>query len=405
MGDFHINPYLAPSNQTPINAPISNVAGPIHNMSAVEISGGDVLVVWTQLDTATDTIRIRQGLCPTPLDFIDTPNSVVFQKDLVTIFDSTGVGLEEDGRAGAAHMQLGPDGNLWLSIWARSDVYTFDPSFDPFPGPQYGAWVYRSTDEGATWDHVSTLSLTFNQLGWGYGFGVWMIPGEIVEIPAGWPDAGRWVMMHNNCGNYFGAILVGSGIYISDDQGVTWTRTQSYTVVYGDSHQRNISLRPSDQAVYVNWEADGVLGLTTRFFYSIDSGATWVEYYAEAASANPTPMFVNGCMNTWDNGERFWLVRRTTWEMFRALGAVPTYPNNDWLELRDWAFVTGLNPGTQDHTIVQHVGAYAAIMADNQVLGLQEQQPGIPQVLSRAFCSGDEPFECSDVPADCLDCA
>ena len=130
-----------------------------------------------------------------------------------------------------------------------------------------GTGVLKSTDAGATWTRVNNTTLPS--------------PGSTVKIEVDPTNANRvylvqYLQYNGNTTN----TTFASGVFVSTDGGVNWTRTFAGLV-------RDLAIKPNDPntlfigARRVDAPSVGVPGL----FKSIDGGNTWLQVYASPFGA------------------------------------------------------------------------------------------------------------------------
>ncbi len=130
-----------------------------------------------------------------------------------------------------------------------------------------GTGVLKSTDGGQTWTRVSNSTLP--------------APGTTVKLEVDPTNPNRvYLLQYQNYDGNPGNILAPSGVFISTDGGINWTRTFAGLV-------RDLAIKPNDpNTIYIGVRrADapnvGVPGL----YKSIDGGNTWLIVYPSTFGA------------------------------------------------------------------------------------------------------------------------
>ena len=295
---------------------LDNSEGNIIASSAVVLGDSRVLVVWAQEIDADTSVEIRQGYATDIDAFLASSSAVVYDKTLVAVNEGTA-----DGNGSNAGISIGPDGDIYMGIWGRSDDNDFHADFENFP-ETYGSWLYKTNDDGATWEWVANFLEGYNKLGWAYGFGSSIMPSQIFEVPVGVPNAGRWIMTNQYGSSYYGAFRAGNAIHTSDDNGITWIMREAYANVYGGGFQNGIAHYPGDDNLYVHVQGPGVSGRKTYLMYSDDGGTSW-NTYQEISAASPAPqLFHGGPWATRDGGDVMWMFSASNgqiWEVSKTL--------------------------------------------------------------------------------------
>jgi photosystem II stability/assembly factor-like uncharacterized protein len=129
----------------------------------------------------------------------------------------------------------------------------------PPPGP--GAWIYRSRDEGATWQPVPTTGLPENNLG---RIGVAVAPAT--------------------CGQRVLAIM-NQGLFRSDDGGNTWRRITTDPRIIGNDYFSRVFVDPKDP--------DSVYVAQTSMYRSGDGGQTFQAWYGAPSGDDVHVLWIN----------------------------------------------------------------------------------------------------------------
>jgi hypothetical protein len=270
----------------PVIAPI--VAGHATvRSSGVELSDGRVLHVWEEnKGSSPRSGYVHLGYCSDVETYLTVDDSVTFDRTLVTNTDNSS-GSSGTGFGVWTAICRGPDGAIWLhhacfggdntGDWTA--VVSYDASMDAPPSPYTTrSMLWRSVDEGATWQYVThfpqSIGLTSRNIG---GNGSSMI-GGIEVVPSGFPHAGRWLTTAASAHNYFGAPVWSGAIYASDNAGATWTRV--LPVVTSGSNGNYVSAGSygfaSNGCIYLRSHGNiGIVGQLNRWHQSCDGGDTW----------------------------------------------------------------------------------------------------------------------------------
>ncbi len=136
--------------------------------------------------------------------------------------------LFQDNMTGIADMVMDP-GNprvLYAAMWHPLDRVFFSNSGKPVTGPD--AWIYKSTDEGSTWERL-----------------------DADGMPSGkWGRTGLVVAPGNHGKRVFA--IVAQGLYRSDDGGANWRQITDDPRVVGNSYFSRVFVDPKDpDTVYV----------------------------------------------------------------------------------------------------------------------------------------------------------
>ncbi|MGA8145760.1 MAG: hypothetical protein WB987_17880 [Candidatus Acidiferrales bacterium] len=151
--------------------------------------------------------------------------------------------LYKDDLTGVADLCADPQNPrvLYASLWHPTDFFAGDD------GPEKpNSWVYKSTDQGATWKELAYTG--FPKAPWDR-VGVAVAPG--------------------NHGQRVFAILT-QGLYRSDDSGATWRQITKDTRVIGNAYFAPVYVDPRN--------ADMVYVMQTSLYRSTDGGQTFASY-------------------------------------------------------------------------------------------------------------------------------
>jgi len=130
----------------------------------------------------------------------------------------------------------------------------------------FGSGVLRSTDAGSTWTRVSNATLPDK--------------GQAMKILIDPANPNKVFLAQMNFLDAANNISFVSGIYVSNDGGVNWTRTLNCSV-------RDLAIHPANpQIVYagVSFRPNGIPGL----YKSIDGGQTWNNVFASPYASSQT---------------------------------------------------------------------------------------------------------------------
>ena len=130
----------------------------------------------------------------------------------------------------------------------------------------FGTGILKSIDAGATWSRVNNNSFPDR--------------GNSVAIQVDPADADRVYVAQYNSNNAATGGTFGSGVYVSTNGGVAWTRTLSGLA-------SDLVIHPSNsQILYAGMRftfgAEGLAGL----YKSVDAGASWIRVYDSPYTAN-----------------------------------------------------------------------------------------------------------------------
>jgi photosystem II stability/assembly factor-like uncharacterized protein len=159
--------------------------------------------------------------------------------------------LSRPDATGAADLSPDPDrsGQVFAALWHRN----FDESFDEAASAKPDGWLYKSNDEGSTWEPLQGK-------GWPTG-GVGRI-GVAVSPQT----RGQRVFA-----------IVSEGLFRSDDGGANWQRVTTDPRIVGNSYFSRVFVDPRN--------ADIVYVVQTSLYRSTDGGKTF-EAFAGAPSGD-----------------------------------------------------------------------------------------------------------------------
>jgi photosystem II stability/assembly factor-like uncharacterized protein len=151
----------------------------------------------------------------------------------------------DDDFSGISDMVADPDNPrvLYAGMWHPRDFRT-----PPTPGEEkeQNAWIYKSTDEGSTWDKLPGTGLPDGPLG---RLGLAVAPG----------DRGRRVFL-----------IASRGLFRSDDAGKTWTKITTDPRITGNEYICHVYADPKNH--------DVVYVMQTTTYRSSDGGKSFVAY-------------------------------------------------------------------------------------------------------------------------------
>lgn len=165
------------------------------------------------------------------------------------VFKSTNGGktwrkvLSREDATGAADLCFNPDNpaEVFAALWHRNP-----DSFEQLSSPQPDGWLYRSTDEGSTWELAQGNGWPSGSVG---RIGVVVAPGT----------QGRRVYT-----------IVSEGLFRSDDAGANWRRVTTDPRIVGSSYFSRVFVDPRNPDVlYV---------AQTSLYRSHDGGKTFEAY-------------------------------------------------------------------------------------------------------------------------------
>jgi len=391
-----------------------NVGHAIRQSSGVVLPDGRVLHIWYEgKSTNVRSGYLMLGYAPDVFTYLTVNGSVVYDRTLVTNLENTSGSLGQ-GHLVWGNVSRGPDGALWLlhacfggdNLGNWSSVVTYGPTMQPPPEPYVTrSMIWRSTDEGDTWQYVTAMPQSVSLVSRNReGDPVRVCLGGIEIVPAGFPNAGRWLCTAASAHNYFGARVWSGAIYASDDNGASWFRV--LTGGAGGADGTYISAGSyafgSDGCIYVRSMGNyGVIGRANGWWRSCDGGTTWAQTQPNYPTPNPPDE---------NTGAGPWL---TIDGPNRIAGVAPRPPfrsdinvrirENDlltdpvpfWNEAGTLAtpdtytmtFDTGL-PGTGGMVLRHLDSTWAGLWHVNQLLGLPLASEPIPNVDNYVDCGG-----------------
>lgn len=239
--------------------------------TAVALSDGSTLLCGvTQLGVWTATV-------PTITDLLTDDDTATNPVELIHL---TASGLVTSTLY--ARVFLGPtaDPVPWLVVSNRDgggtltlDASIEDPTnMDAGPDTQ-GIWLWRTGDDGATWDLVSEVWYHDNG-GTDYNTGFlqnWKVSGTLTDAL----DTGTALVIAGGY-RYTDATDAYWGAFYSTDDGATWTRgTQRFTSLRGFQGSTHLSWYDGN----LRWQsrAPNILGQVGRYMKSTDDGSTWTD--------------------------------------------------------------------------------------------------------------------------------
>lgn len=337
--------------------------------SYVALNDGSVGVVLSYVGGVggARTGKIVWGTCPTPAALF-TPGSVTIGPTLMEQTAFNHVGFE-------ASINRGPDGDLYLVVWVLREA-TLVPG--PLPLPAYpGTYVYRSSDEGATWTaHGTVQAYTTSYAGGSFGgFGD---TGEIY-----YSDTGRWIVPFGRIYNYFGASRGSTGIAVSDDFGATWTITLATSNAYSTASSRQIAYNTVDGFLYFCIRRSQ--NPNFRWLYSNDDGTTWTDF-ASANFFSGDPMLNHEMTGIASPGGFTWFagqngVRASAHEITTSLPAT-----TDPVLLETWE---NFDAGAHGMGIQPVGGGLWAFIDETEIIAFDEPSAPIPVVGNYVECELD----------------
>ena len=240
---------------------------------------------------------------------------------------SLGTGVYKSTDAGRTwrHMGLGEGGPTRMS---RIVVHPHDPdivyvgALGHAHGPQQARGVFRTTDGGESWEHVLFVDENTG--------------ASSIEMDPSNPRrlfAGMWTVEVHTWGRESGG--EGSGVYLSDDGGDSWTKLEGDGLPVLPVGKTDICLTPADpNRVYALIETgDGVPwhGRETEsgeFWRSLDGGSTW-ELMNHSRDLGGRTAYYNNCFVSPDDPDEVYF---QTSGLSRSLDGGATYVNHQGLQ-------------------------------------------------------------------------
>ena len=224
---------------------------------------------------------------------------------------------------------------LSISCIAQSGNTIYVGTGEAFNGAHPGNGVYKSTDNGATWSHLSSTSIpTIITPGGNFP---WSLVADIAVDPTNpdhvyasldnsgltesrdggltWSEpAGILNNTNSGCvkigndGNLIYAVINGNKIWRSNDAGVTWTHlTQSGNPLstfpaMSITTRTQIAIAPSDNN-YTYLSCNSASGCISGVFKTVDGGISWSQILGAGSSADPMaqPGGGSGCQGWYDH--------------------------------------------------------------------------------------------------------
>src|ERR1051325_5400449 len=278
--------------------------------------------------------------------------------------------LFKDERTGIVDMNAAPDNPLVL--YAASAQFRFDPSDTRAPAPE--SHIFKSTDEGASWQQVGETGLPEKQRG---RIGVAVAPGA----------NGQRVYA-----------IMNQGFFRSDDGGVKWQQSTSDPRVVGSGYFSRVYSDPKN--------ADVVYVMQTSTYRSTDGGKTFAAFKGEPSGEDDHVLWIDpddsrrmlmgtdqGAVITLNDGKTWteWF-NQPTGEMYHVTtdnafpyrlyaaqqdsGSVAVLSRSDFGQItyRDWfsagAFESGhIAPDPLNENFVYSLGWYGTVMRLDRTTG------------------------------------
>ena len=352
----------------------------IRGGSAVVRSDGTVLVCWSESLNTANTQTLWLGVAPSVFDFLTVTDSVVPITSLIASTHVLGVRASSGVWGSICH---GPDGDIWLVANNSSSAanLVWDGSIQqPTVGHPWGSHSWKSSDEGATWDYVSEMPWSLSNLETlqnESGLGEDCIPGDILEMPSG-----RWVVMNGVWSNFFIANNVpAGGIFVSDNQGASWSLQYTYGSFNGGSLQRQFSRFNGE--IKGGQMSGGGPGFPTGFLESNNNGTSFSLWQAMPLGGG-CQFEGAGSINTLNNESQMALSLSSGSgvELWTASQQDPLTPcgaivANNWTLQATYTSTAGQHL-LDRRTIWQPLGAgYAALIRNNGVVPFTTLTPGV----------------------------
>ena len=283
----------------PVTGAISTSGVDGEHFSGVELASGEWLVAWSEKigsGTYPDRATFSIGKAPDWTTLVGQDDSV----DPTTIVDLITV---SDGATNQAYgtIMYGPDGSLFLVLrLVNNNTFTYHASFET-PTRVIGVemFLYRSDDEGDTWDHVfdfTGANVNFSTDGEGFGSGP-SNASEMVEIPG----TSTWVISIPEHSAYVTSFSTGQCIWYSTDSGASWTKSNAESVsVYDNWPTRNFGW--SNDNLWF-WDNYNVPSAQQNLWWSPD-GITWDVQLKGSAENSAIP--IGGDTHLWVNRSGDW---------------------------------------------------------------------------------------------------
>jgi photosystem II stability/assembly factor-like uncharacterized protein len=169
--------------------------------------------------------------------------------------------LYKDTETGAQNIEAAPDNPsvLFATLWTRpEDPFSMD---EPEKKKQQDAAIYKSTDEGSTWNAVEGKGLPTDPMG---RIGVAVAPGS------------------NGMRVY---AIVTQGLFRSDDGGANWQRSTTDPRIVGNSYFSRVFVDPKN--------ADYVYVAQTSMYRSTDGGRTFEAWQGAPSGDDYHVLWIN----------------------------------------------------------------------------------------------------------------
>lgn len=268
----------------------------------------------------------------------------------------------KDGKTAVFDMCADPDDSR--IVYAATGTLRFKPG-EPRPNP--GAEIFRSADEGATWQRVGSAGLPEQYRG---RIGIAVAPGT--------------------GGKRLYAIMA-QGFFRSDDAGETWQKSTNDPRVLGSGYFSRVFVNPKN--------ADVVFVMQTACYRSLDGGKTFEAFKGEPSGEDDHVMWIapddpermimgtdQGAVITVDNGQTWteWF-NQPTGEMYHVVtdnafpyrlyasqqdtGSVVVPHRTDFgqITLRDWfpsgSFESGyIAPDPVNQNFIYSIGWFGTVL-------------------------------------------
>ena len=323
-----------------IDAPV-NASFTIDGVSAVELSDGRIMIAWMER-------RTNYHPTYTYIGYVSSADDLFFNnakvQDVTLLAESGYYG--PNYRMVSANLSRGPDGNIYLCYWATASdswVTFHQPSILGAPGGAnagHGTHLYKSTDEGTSFqwlcelpwstaeDHATEPSVSLGQLTYS---------GPIIES-----DSGRWLMVAPAWSGFvLNNNVMASGIFVSDDSGLTWSRKYVYGSFNNGCVRRNL-LKVAANHIHAGVVAASLPAASSGIVHSTDNGDTWS--YLEVAGAGSGLPIENGgiSLHTFNSDnpstpkQSLFKEDGSYIKVYGATGVDPLMSNGDWVLQTSW---------------------------------------------------------------------
>ena len=269
----------------------------------------------------------------------------------------------KDGKTAVFDMCADPDDNR--IVYAATGTLRFNPN-DPRPAGS-GSEIFRSADEGSTWQRVGGAGLPEQYRG---RVGLAVAPGM----------AGKRLYA-----------IMAQGFFRSDDAGQTWQKITSDPRVIGSGYFSRVFVNPKN--------ADVVYVMQTAGYRSLDGGKTFEAFKGEPSGEDDHVMWIapddpqrmimgtdQGAVITVDNGQTWteWF-NQPTGEMYHVITdnafpyrlyasqqdtgsvVVPSRSDSGQITLRDWfpsgSFESGyIAPDPANQNFIYSIGWFGTVL-------------------------------------------